>query len=191
MSLNSLPIDSSSCDYYDAISNTTSHPHINNCSSLRVRFRMVTHKSSQIQNKIQISSSSSLSHASLPRPPTNIPFTRGYIGPHSNAQPHVEYHETSFEEKTRVARGRVAIWEGWTQRIQLSSMSAASGTIWKKLPVEVIWIVTWQQQLQIRIPGTWPAGIAGSTRQCLISIVRWYVWLLILSGMEAPTIRLW
>ncbi len=100
MSLNSLPIDSSSCDYYDAISNTTSHPHINNCSSLRVRFRMVTHKSSQIQNKIQISSSSSLSHASLPRPPTNIPFTRGYIGPHSNAQPHVEYHETSFEEKT-------------------------------------------------------------------------------------------
>jgi len=81
---------------------------------------MITHQSSKIQNNIQISSTSSLSNASLPRPTNhNIPFTRGYISPHSNAHPHMEYHETNIQEKT-------VCYDTYSQAIPINIGTAAT-----------------------------------------------------------------
>ena len=95
MSLNALPIDKSSCDFYDDSSRGS------NCSSLRVRFRMITRKSSAVQS----------SHYNAPG---HIPtFTRGLtrgIAAESyslhpafmrqNVRSTIEYRETKTVDKS-------------------------------------------------------------------------------------------
>ena len=91
MSLNALPIDKSSCDFYDESSRGS------NCSSLRVRFRMITRKSSAVQSSHYNSSG-------------NMPaFTRGIAAEsyslhpafmRQNVRSTVEYRETKTVDKS-------------------------------------------------------------------------------------------
>lgn len=117
MSLNSLPIDTAQCDYYDGISNVTSSSRINNCSSMRVQFRMVTHKNATIRNANFMTSSVSQQNISPSTYETSsIPFTRNYVHDSpgmSSTTSHQHHHfqgkqhhqrmqftETNIQEKT-------------------------------------------------------------------------------------------
>lgn len=111
MSLNSLPIDRSSCELYDGTSNTKSNPRIDNCQSLRVNFRMVTQQSSATQNNYKLTTSMSQQNmrqsvqCHMPHERHN---TQKYnFNRHNDHYPYarrnhhrMEYREMNIEEKT-------------------------------------------------------------------------------------------
>ena len=107
MSLNSLPIDTAQCDYYDGISNITSTSRMNNVSSMRVQFRMDTHKNATIRNANFVTSSVSQQNIANNAPSPyneNIPFTRNYQAPSphqpGNHHQRMQFTETNIHEKT-------------------------------------------------------------------------------------------
>ena len=108
MSLNSLPIDTSSCEFYDGISNNTkSNSRIDSCQSLRVNFRMVTQKSSAIQQQNNYKLTTSISQQNMQQQ-YHMPHKPKYnFNRHNDHYPYarsnhrrMEYRETNIEQKT-------------------------------------------------------------------------------------------